>query len=106
MTAQLAAIELRQMGPTSLGIVWSDSHHSLYNVRKLRLECRCAVCVDEWTREKLLKEEAVPQDVKPLLIESVGRYALRVDWSDGHSSGIYPFESLRRLCECPSCKKT
>jgi ATP-binding protein involved in chromosome partitioning len=97
-------IELKQFSPTQLGIVWDDGHHSLIPVRKLRLACRCANCVDEWTREKLLKEETVPSDIKPIRIESVGRYALRVDWTDGHSSGIYPFDALRSLCECPKCK--
>ena len=29
----------------------------------------------------------------------VGGYALGVTWSDGHSTGIYPFASLRRGCE-------
>lgn len=92
------------MGPSKLGIIWSDKHQSLYSVRNLRLECRCAICVDEWTREKILKEDAVPADVRPLKIESVGRYALKIDWSDGHNTGIYSFDALRSLCECPQCK--
>lgn len=102
----LAPLELRQMGPTMLGIIWNDSHQSIYSVRKLRLECRCANCVDEWTREKILKDESVPADVKPIKIDSVGRYALQIAWSDGHSSGIYPYDAIRRMCECPTCKKT
>ncbi len=39
----------------------------------------------------------VPKDV-----HLVGRYALGVDWADGHGS-IYPFERLRRLCPCGAC---
>lgn len=97
-------VELNQLGPTRLGIRWNDGHESVYEVRNLRLECPCAHCVDEWTREKLLKPERVPADVKPLRIHPVGRYAFRIDWSDKHDTGIYPFESLRKLCECPECK--
>ena len=26
-----------------------------------------------------------------------------LDWSDGHSTGIYSFDYLRRLCACDSC---
>ena len=100
----LIPLDLKQLGPTSLGIRWSDGHQSQYNVRKIRVECRCANCVDEWTRERLLKEEMVPADVKPTRIESVGRYALRIDWSDGHNTGIYTFDQLRSLCECTACK--
>jgi hypothetical protein len=32
----------------------------------------------------------------------VGRYALGVDWEDGHGS-IYPFEGLRASCGCQAC---
>lgn len=97
-------VELKQLSPKNLGIVWNDGHSSLYSVRKLRLECRCANCVDEWTREKIIKEDAVPQDVRPVKLEPVGRYAFRIDWTDGHNTGIYTFDVLRKLCECPQCK--
>ena len=29
----------------------------------------------------------------------MGRYAIGIDWSDGHNSGIYPFERLRELAD-------
>jgi ATP-binding protein involved in chromosome partitioning len=96
---------MQQMDGRTLGIIWSDGHLSRYSVRNLRLECHCAHCVDEWTRAKLLKDETVPQDIKPVKIETVGRYAFKFDWSDGHSTGIYPFDALRKLCECQACRK-
>src|SRR5438067_2471496 len=43
---------------------------------------------------------------KPLSIRGlnqVGRYAIGVQWSDGHDS-IYPLENLRRYCPCLACK--
>jgi DUF971 family protein len=39
---------------------------------------------------------------RPKDIHLVGRYALGIDWTDGHGS-IYPFESLRRACGCGAC---
>ena len=78
-------------------IVWRDGHVSEYLPRMLRLRCRCAGCVDEITGEPLLDADRVPADVIPLAIRHVGRYALAFDWSDGHSTGIYPFEYLRAL---------
>jgi len=39
----------------------------------------------------------VPADVAPNAIQSVGRYAIQIEWSDGHGSGIYPFARLRTL---------
>ncbi len=101
----LFAKELRQVSPQTLGIVWNDGHNSIINVRRIRLDCRCAVCVDEWTRKKILDESKVPADVSPKRIDSVGRYALQFVWSDGHDTGIYTFTHLRGLCECPLCKK-
>ena len=39
----------------------------------------------------------MPEDVHPLKIQPVGRYAIQIDWSDGHSTGIYSFSRLRAL---------
>jgi DUF971 family protein len=33
----------------------------------------------------------------------MGAYALRVDWSDGHDTGIYTFEYLLEICPCEKC---
>jgi len=86
-----------QEGARALAIRWADGHRSVYDVRELRLACGCAVCVDEWTGDGRLDPDSVPEDVVPLKIQPVGRYALQIDWSDGHQSGIYPFERLRAL---------
>lgn len=89
--------EIRQAGPTELAITWRDGHESLYPVRELRLACSCATCIDEWSGEERLDPASVPEDVRPVKIEPVGRYALQIHWSDGHQTGIYPFRRLRAL---------
>jgi DUF971 family protein len=94
---------LRQHGPRELAVTWADGHESVYEVRELRLACPCASCVDEWTGEERLDDAAVPADVHPLAIHPVGRYAIQIDWSDGHATGIYPFRRLRELCPCEAC---
>lgn len=86
-----------------LRIRWKDGHVSEYPPRHLRLSCRCAGCRDEMTGEPLLDPRTIPLDVYPLEIGWVGRYALRFTWSDGHSTGIYPFELLREVCPCEEC---
>jgi DUF971 family protein len=88
---------IAQHGRAELAIDWADGRTSLYGVRALRLACGCASCVDEWTGENRLDPASVPADVQPLSIESVGRYAIQIAWSDGHDSGIYPFVRLRAL---------
>ena len=86
-----------------LRIVWGDGHVSEYPPRHLRLACRCAGCIEEMTGRPLLDPRTVPEDVYPREIKYVGRYALHFDWSDGHSTGFYPFELLRSVCPCAEC---
>jgi ATP-binding protein involved in chromosome partitioning len=90
-----------EVGPTEdasrLRIRWQDGHSSEFAPRDLRLACPCAGCVDEMTGRPILRPESVPEDVHPLAIRYVGRYALQFDWSDGHSTGISPFTLLREL---------
>ena len=99
----LAPKAFGQRGPRVLAITWGDDHESVYDVRALRLACGCAACVDEWTGEERLDDAAVPADVAPVRIHPVGRYAVQIDWSDGHETGIYPFRRLRELCRCDTC---
>lgn len=100
----LVPAAIRQQGPQTLAITWSDGHESQYAVRALRLACGCAACVDEWSGEERLDEAAIPADVHPLRITPVGRYAIQIAWSDGHETGIYPFRRLRALCPCAACR--
>lgn len=82
-----------------LRIRWADGRTSEYDPRHLRLKCPCAGCVEEMTGRPLLDPAAVPADVYPLEIQYMGRYALVFHWSDGHATGIYPFDMLRELDE-------
>ncbi len=93
--------EIRQQGPRQLAVRWADGETQVYDVRALRLACACARCVDEWTGEERLDPDSVPADVHPLQIRTVGRYAIQIDWSDGHATGIYPFRRLRQLGSAP-----
>jgi len=91
------ATAIRQAGPRELAITWADGGKSCYDVRELRLACGCAHCVDEWTGAERLDPASIPADVHPVKLETVGRYAIQIEWSDGHASGIYPFARLREL---------
>jgi len=88
---------------STITIKWADGHESKFKARDLRLACRCAQCVDEWTNEPRLSPASVPADVRPVRIEPVGLYGLSIEWSDGHSTGIYTFDTLAGLCQCDSC---
>lgn len=84
-----------------LGIEWADSSRECVSLRKLRLACPCALCVDENTGERLVREEQIPQDLKLESMLSIGRYAVGFIWSDGHKTGIYPYPLLKELTKEP-----
>jgi len=96
-------LEIKTTGQT-ITISWSDRHLGRYSARDLRLACRCAGCVDEWTHQSLIKPDLVPVTLKPKNIEVMGNYALHFDWSDGHNTGIYTYDFLREVCACDECK--
>lgn len=99
----LAPKQVTQPARNQIRIVWNDGHESLYPTRLVRINCACAQCVDENTGRRILNEASVPADVWAVGFSPVGRYALHFQWSDGHGSGIYTFENLRKFCPCPAC---
>ncbi|RAQ98324.1 gamma-butyrobetaine hydroxylase-like domain-containing protein [Thermogemmatispora tikiterensis] len=107
--------EERDVFPTSfllddqqrrLILSWSDGHESVHSWEKLRRACPCAFCAGEGgspgmlqRRQQLNREETTLVNLEP-----VGRYGLTPIWEDGHRTGIFTFEKLRQLCECPQCR--
>jgi ATP-binding protein involved in chromosome partitioning len=90
---------IEQHDPQNLVIDWADGGQSLIDVRALRLACGCAHCIDEWSGQPLLAPESVATDIAPVGIQSVGLYAIQIEWNDGHNTGIYPFARLRVLAD-------
>ena len=86
-----------------LKITWEDGHESKFTFQFLRQNCPCASCKDEWSGEMLLDPATVPESTQSTRAELVGNYALSFSFSDGHATGIYSFENLRKLCRCEEC---
>lgn len=84
---------------SEISIEWSDGRATSYRASELRRNCPCAGCVNEWTGEKMLKDEAVPEDISFSHISIVGRYALNFHFSDGHETGIFSFQYLNDLAQ-------
>ena len=93
----IAPTAIGKKGDGTIQVDWNDGLRSEFEARNLRLNCPCAACVNEWTGEKMLNPNAISKDVRPLRVFSVGRYAVGVQWSDGHSTGIFSYDYLRRL---------
>jgi DUF971 family protein len=47
----------------------------------------------------LLDPRTVPEDIRIESIQSIGRYAVGIFWSDGHRTGIYPYDLLKHLTD-------
>ena len=97
-------LEVGRAGEHDLLITWQDNHASRYNSHSLRMACPCAGCVDELTGHIRIIGSSIAADVHPVKVSLIGRYAITIRWSDGHQTGIYPFQLLRKLCPCDACK--
>ena len=96
-------------GEKGIAIAWDDGHSAFYPFAFLRKACPCAVC----------KGERLPFDPDPLALPvykplppnmteakdmfKIGRYAIGFKWGDGHDTGIYSFDYLRKMCPCSEC---
>ncbi|MEY2726532.1 MAG: hypothetical protein RLZZ458_2399 [Planctomycetota bacterium] len=82
-----------------LELTWADSEISRLPFQLVRQNCRCAVCVDEFTGRQILDPASVPADLGVLEISIAGNYALRVRWSDNHDSGLFTWTHLRSISD-------
>jgi DUF971 family protein len=99
--ADLHPVSMEKVGTSGLRIIWSDglSHEISWNL--LRAKCPCASCREEKETPpnplRVLKaSELIP--LKPVRFSPVGHYAYKIDWSDGHATGIYSLKFLREIC--------
>jgi DUF971 family protein len=83
----------------ALRVAWPDGQQRRIAYLRLRAQCMCARCVDEITGERILDVEGLDPEIGINGMELVGNYALKIRWSDGHATGLYTWEHLRRLSE-------
>ena len=85
---------------TELALAFDDGVECYLGLPMLRRACPCAVCQGE--------PDALGRVVRPVpkigdegfrlrKVEMIGGYALQLYWGDGHSTGIYTYDYLRRL---------
>ena len=82
----------------TLLIEWSDGASRAYDVSELRRRCPCATCRslraahEVGTIEDKSKSPVTIQRMSP-----AGNYAYKIEFSDGHTTGIYTLDLLREL---------
>lgn len=110
-----AHVRVNKSTGLGLKIDWKDGHKSSWTFAWLREACPCATCHGERGAEG--REPGVPRTKpaavlpiyhdppRPDAVAPVGRYALSFEWNDGHKSGIYSWDYLRRHCQCEECRQ-
>ena len=106
-------VRVHQTEGTGVDIDWKDGHHSHWSFRWLRDACPCAMCNEVREHEGRQPGEPKPPSASPLpmhkapiqpyKVTRVGHYAIRFEWNDGHYSGIFSWDYLRRICQCEEC---
>jgi DUF971 family protein len=99
-------------------IIWADGHASHYDFAYLREQCPCAICDDLRQKKDQQKNQALHAPAPDLqsaelpmfkprpgarAAKTVGHYALQIDFTDGHSAGIFSYDYLRTMCPCSQC---
>eukprot|EP00933_Yihiella_yeosuensis_P045722 TRINITY_DN41130_c0_g1_i1.p1 TRINITY_DN41130_c0_g1~~TRINITY_DN41130_c0_g1_i1.p1 ORF type:complete len:489 (+),score=84.28 TRINITY_DN41130_c0_g1_i1:27-1469(+) len=81
-----ASLRLRSGGCLEVRLKGGELHPIACGV--LRANCRCAHCVDDLTGEIKIDQDKIRADksLKAKELEPVGNYAIRVTWSDGHTT--------------------
>ena len=99
----MAPKQIKMEDKIKLFIKWEDDSESRINLKYLRDECPCANCKGETILFKTYrpekKAEEKPEMYKIKNIEIVGGYAIQITWKDGHNTGIYSWEYIKKLAE-------
>jgi DUF971 family protein len=107
------SLKVRLSTGEGVDITWADDHSSHYDFPYLRDSCPCAMCNDE--REKKAKAGPETAHFAPLPMfkprvtanaaSAVGNYAIQIQFSDSHATGIFSFSHLREICPCEACAR-
>jgi DUF971 family protein len=108
--AKPADVQVHVSSGAGVDIRWADGHASHFDFPFLRDQCPCATCNDD--RAKKIQVPATGSSPLPMFkplakarsAKPVGNYALQIEFTDGHSTGIYSFHYLREICPCHECE--
>ena len=93
-------LDIQQIGG-ELAVKWDDGSETYVRLEALRRHCPCAGCKGEVDiMGNLYKSPDRPLGAEAFELRqvvNVGGYALQPVWADGHSSGLFTFDYLRRI---------
>lgn len=90
-----------QLIGSELAIKWDDGGENFIPLERLRRACPCAGCKGEMdilgNVYKNPEQALTAKAFELVKLTSVGGYAIQPAWADGHNTGIYSFDYLRRI---------
>ncbi len=98
---RLTPLNIQVIGE-ELAIAWNDGTETYLRLDFLRRHCPCAGCGGEPdVLGHILKPEVThtPKSFQLRGFTQIGGYAIQPTWEDGHSTGLYTFQYLKRLAE-------
>jgi DUF971 family protein len=105
MNAPLFVCQIWQKDNYTFSIEWNDGLIQDFRLCDLQRHCPCAHCTDEMTGKRLVDPRMISDDVRAVVIRSVGRYGLRIQFTSGCSMGIYSFDQLRKMKKEETCSR-
>jgi ATP-binding protein involved in chromosome partitioning len=87
-------LEIQGLNKDQVTFVWSEEKSDVWPARVLRLRCTCAYCKSEDTGARLIVDDDIPMDITVTDMHLMGNYGVGIQFSDGHSTGIYRFATL------------
>ncbi|MGJ8695445.1 MAG: DUF971 domain-containing protein [Verrucomicrobiaceae bacterium] len=98
--SQISLEQIAVIGP-ELALAWGDGSESYLQLETLRKACPCAACQGEPdVTGKVLIPKVTHDPARSFELlrhEMIGGYAVQLWWADGHSSGIFSYDLLRKL---------
>ncbi len=108
------AVKIHVKTGAGVDISWADGHLSHFEFPYLRDNCPCATCNDERAKKEAMAAFSAPSSaVLPMYkpkpraqaATQVGNYAIQIQFTDGHSTGIFSYDYLRSMCPCEDCAR-
>jgi len=100
--AKMQISDIQQIGE-ELAIKWDDGSESFIKLETLRRSCPCAGCKGEvdimGNLYKNPEKPLTPAAFRLVRLSRVGGYALQPVWGDGHESGLFAFDYLKRVAD-------
>lgn len=95
----LIPTRIEPLSPIEMFLLWNNQEQYSVPYVEIRFYCPCAGCVDEHSGQRTIERTSISPEIRPTGVQTIGRYAIQISWSDGHETGMYHYDRLYELCQ-------